>query len=220
MIFSQDFKSVDQAIDKMKVFNYGKIEKCEIGMSSYTISNEKPREYKNDLYYFSENENGIYDYTIENHINFFRLKIYKTYKHKMISAAKSGNLEMFIKNFLNTEKMKGFSLSEAIINGHWNIVKYLIDNYDFKNKPISQAIRYDQVEIVNNLLNIRSILPKDWLAYCIYYDSIEVAKELLLKRKAHLNFSTDELKTNWFKREIYNRTKTAEFVRSFFVSNK
>jgi len=52
MIFSQDFKSVDQAIDKMKVFNYGKIEKCEIGMSSYTISNEKPREYKNDLYFF------------------------------------------------------------------------------------------------------------------------------------------------------------------------
>jgi hypothetical protein len=50
------------------------------------------------------------------------------------------------------------------------------------------AIRYNQVEILNNLLDLDSKLPYKWLAYCMYNNSIDTAKELLLIRKYHLNF--------------------------------
>ena len=37
-------------------------------------------------------------------------------------------------------------------------------------------------------MDLDSKLPKDWLAYCIYNDSIDVAKELLLIRLKDLGF--------------------------------
>lgn len=212
-IFKEDFISVDEAIEKMKSFDYGVIEKSKYGGGYFIVGEKNPRNQEADLYFDSENEDGFYYYTIENHVTFFRLIIKRTYKHKMITASMTGNLEMLIENFWNTDKMKEFSLNTAIINGKWNIVKYLVDNYDFKKTPLWDAIRYNKVEIVKNLIDSGYKLPKDWLAYCMYSDSLDVAKELILNRKAHLDFPIDELKTVWFQREIYKQSKTSEFVK-------
>lgn len=213
LIFTNDFKSLDEAIAQMNAFNYGPIKKTEFGGQGLTLSDKPSRNDKNDLYFESENEDGFYYYTIEIHDKSFKLYINRTYKDKMITAATIGDLEMFIENFTNTNKMKEFSLSTAISKGHWNIVKYLIDNYDLQKRPLWDAIRYNKVEIVNNLLDMGQKLPKDWLAYCIYSDSFDVAKELLIERKAHLDFPTNELKTNWYQREINKKSRTSEFIK-------
>lgn len=211
-VFTQEFTSLDEAIKRMNAFKYGVINKSKFGGCSFTIG-EEPRDDTNDLYFESETKHGFYYYTIQDHNEFFRLEIHQTRKHKMITAAIKGDIQMFVENFANTDKMKGFALSTAISSGHWNIVKYLTENHDLKNRPVWEAIRYNKVEIAIHLLDNGHKLPKDWLAYCMYSDSIDVARELLLRRKAHLKFSTNELKTNWFQREINKQSRTAEFVK-------
>lgn len=214
-IFTRDFPSLNEAILQMNSFDYGVMRKSKFGEVSITISDEPSRDDKNDLHFESQNQDGFYYYTIENHTKFHRLCVYKTNKHRMITAAEAGDIEMFIESFSNTDKMKEFSLSTAIVNKNWNIVEYLTDNYDLKKRPVWDAIRYNNVEIVSKLLDKGHKLPKDWLAYCIYSDSFDVARELLTKRKAHLIFPTEEIKTSWFHREIIKKSRTAEFVRGF-----
>lgn len=216
-IFSENFKSLDKAIERMKSLDYGIIKKSKFGIGSHSIEDPDQRHQNKDLYYNSQNVDGFYFYTIENHIDFYRLLIHKTNKHKMITAAETGDVDKFIKYFNDTDKMKEFSLSTAIINGHWNIVKYLTDNHNLKKKPLWDAIRYNKVEIVKNLLSNGHKLPKDWIAYCLYNDSIDVATELLINRKSHLNFTEDEIKTNWFKNEIIKKSKTADLVRKIVI---
>jgi hypothetical protein len=137
---------------------------------------------------------------------------------KTTQGAITGNLDMFIEYFVDTKKMVDFSLSEAIIHGNLNIIKYTMNRLNIHANPWI-AIRYNQVEILNNLLDIDSKLPKDWLAYCMYNDSIDVAKELLLIRKYHLNFKKSELETSWYKREINKNKETSKFVKNlmFFI---
>lgn len=214
-IFTQDFKSQEDAIEKMESFDYGVITKSYVVGDTLIISDEDSRDDKDDLHFESENKDGFYYYTIEKHSNHYRLYIYRTHKHKMITAAMSGNVEMFLEHFSNTDKMKEFALSTAIAHEHWDIIKILIDNHDLKKRPIWDAIRYNKVGILSKLIDSGQPMPKDWLAYCLYSDSIDVAKELLLKRKAHLAFSANELKTSWFFREIDKGTKTADFVKKF-----
>ena len=179
-----------------------------------TIGEETPRDTSFDLSFESEDDQGFYYYTIENHDSFCRFKMSKTNKNKMITGAIKGNLDLFIEYFVNTKKMVDFSLSKAIIHGNWNIVEYIIKRLDINGNPCWIAIRYNQVEILNNLLDLDYKLTKDWLAYCMYNDSVDVAKELLLIRKYHLNFKKSELETSWYNREINKNKKTARFVKN------
>lgn len=48
----------------------------------------------------------------------------------------------------------------------------------------------------------------------MYNDSIDVAKELLLIRKYHLNFKKSELETSWYKREINKNKETSKLVKN------
>lgn len=212
-ILTQDFNSLDKAIELMNSFDYGVIKKSQLGEIEFTNGGEEYRDQKNDLHFESQNEDAFYYYTIEIHLKFYRLLIKKTNRHKMVTAAETGNIDMFIENFSDTDKMKGFALSTAIINEQWGIVKHLIDNYDLKNKPLWDAIRYNKTGIVVKLLDHGHQLPKDWLAYCLYNDSIDVINELLIKRKSHLTFTSNELKTSWFKNEITKQSKSVELVR-------
>lgn len=217
VIFEQEFKTKNKAHEIMYSFNYGEINKSPIninGLKIDTIGNVRNTE--SDLCYTSENENGFYSYIIENRNNLFILKVSCVKKNKMITGAIKGDLDMLKDNFIDSEKMIGFAMSEAIINENWNIVKYLIDEKKIKENPLWNAIRYNKVEIVNKLRDNGFELSENWLTYCMYNDSIDVTKELLLKRKVHLKYSESELRTIWFNQEIHKDRKTSNFVRNFF----
>lgn len=138
----------------------------------------------------------------------------------MISAAKSGNLTEFVEFFTNTDKMKDFSMSTAITHGHWNIVEYLLNNHVVNKAPVWEAIRYDKTEILAKLMASGLPLPEDWLAYCMYSNSILVTEFLIVKEKKHLDFPSSVIQTNWFSKEILKDTKTSRLVQEALKINQ
>jgi hypothetical protein len=164
LIFQDDFETIESANRKMHSFNYGEIQKSEIGAITYEMNSSSESEY---LFYNSETEEGFASYTIEIQPEKIKLYVYFTHKHKMIEASKNGDLNLFTEYFSNTQKMKGFALSTAITHNNWNIVDYLISNFDVETNPIWEAIRYDKVEILKKLIEKGIKFPKNWLAYCI-----------------------------------------------------
>jgi hypothetical protein len=213
-IKSLSFLTQREAIDAARAMNLGPLKEEKIGTSVFELNEngELVRDSSADIYFSSKTEYAFYDYTIEKHEISYVLKVYKTNKHGMISAAIDGDLESFLKNFDDRDKMIQFSLSTAIENDNWQIVEYLVDNYEFKDKPICHAIRYDKLEIVKQLLSKGASLPNDWLAYCMYNNSFNVAKELLEVQKAHLKYPIDEIKTNWYLREARKGSDIANYV--------
>lgn len=214
-----EFLSQDEAIAIAKSFNYGILKKETIGVSIVKLGDylEPTRDTVDDIYFSSKTDDAFFNYTIEKHEKKYVLHVYKTKKHEMISAAISGNLISFKENFDHRDKMIQFSLSSAIENDNWDIVEYLIDNYDFKDKPIWLAIRYDKLNIVKRLLSKGMILPNDWLAYCMYSNSLNVIKELLEIKKVHQRYTSDELKTNWFFREVKKDSLIAKYVKEILL---
>ena len=231
----KDFKSQEEAISYMNSQNTGEKKKSDliahIFQSQSEEENERIRSF--DLYFSSENNKGFYTYIIEKHSTFFRLKTYSNSKNKMITAAQQGDLKSFMKNFIATEKMVGFSLTESIRTNNWNIVKYIIsldlsfEVKDYKGeihlveinkKAVSVAIRWNQVEILKELMGLGYYPRNDWLAYCMYNDSFEVARELLENQQYHLSYQKSELQTEWYKKEIIKDKKTSKLVKSIIES--
>lgn len=206
LIIKEDFPTLELVMRKLNSLNYGELTKTDSG--NWTHTNGKlPTE---NIYFISETQNAKYQYTIEKFEGHYTLSVFETYKHGMITGAVIGDLGMFIKYFVNTEKMKEFSLSTASQHGNWNIIEYLISNYELNGDPVWYAIRWNHVKILNNLLDRKSSLPKDWLTYSIYCNSLEVAQELLLKKR--LNYKPADEK--WFAKEILKDNATANFVKS------
>ena len=208
----KDFKSQEEAISYMNSQNTGEKKKSDliahIFQSQSEEENERIRSF--DLYFSSENS-----------------------KNKMITAAQQGDLKSFKKNFIATEKMVGFSLTESIRTNNWNIVKYIIsldlsfEVKDYKGeihiveinkKAVSVAIRWNQVEILKELMGLGYYPRNDWLAYCMYNDSFEVARELLENQQYHLSYQKSELQTDWYKKEIIKDKKTSKLVKSIIES--
>jgi hypothetical protein len=221
-IKSLSFLSQKEAIAAALALNLGPLKEEKIGVLIYQLNDngELIRDYSDDIYFSSKTEDAFYDYTIEKHEIYYVLKVYKTNKHGMISAAIDGDLESFKVNFDNRDKMIQFSLSTAIENNNWNIVEYLIENYDFKEKPLWHAIRYNKVDIIKKLLSKGRILPFDWLAYCMYSNSFDVMKELLEIQRAHLEYHIDEIKTKWYSREIRKNTDIAKYVKNILGEDR
>lgn len=220
-IFNENFSNQNEAIKKIASFDYGikKSSKFNIRKFAITFNEKDEEEISNidfDLCFESENEDGFYFYRIENHIDYFKLIIEQTVKHKMIDGAIQGDLELLINNFSNTNKMKGFALEKAIENGNWEIVEYIVDHYIINQNPLRFAIRFNNKDILSRLMRKGIELPKDWLAYCMSNDSIEVTKQLLLVEKAHLRFQKTELQTNWFHQEVQKDKITSKFIREIF----
>jgi len=213
------FLTQEEAVAAAHSLHFGDLKNDLIGVSSVEISDtpEASRDTEEDIYFSSETDDAFYSYTIEKHEITFILKVYRTKKHGMISAAKRGDFDAFIKNFDKRIKMIEFSLSTAIIHDNWEIVEYLIDNYELKNKAIWLAIRYDRLEIVQHLLLRGVNLTSNWLAYCMYSNSFNVVKELLGIQKFHLKYSSDELKTSWFFREVRKDTPVAKYVKEILL---
>jgi hypothetical protein len=216
-IKSLSFLSQEEAIAAAHALNLGTLKEEKIGVAVLQLNNngELIRDNSYDIYFSSKTVDAFYDYTIEKHEISYMLKVYKTNKHGMISAAIDGDLKSFKENFDNRDKMIQFSLSTAIENNNWNIVEYLIDIYDFKDKPLWHAIRYNKVYIVKQLQSKGRVLPFDWLAYSIYSNSVDVIKELLEVQRIHLEYDVDEIKTNWYFREVRKNTDTAKYVKEF-----
>ncbi len=173
----------------------------------------KQRDTSEDLYFTSETKEAFYEYTIEKHEDFYKLEVYRTYKHGMITAAIVGDLDMFKECFDDRIKMIEFSLAKAIENDQWSIVEYLIDNFDLKNRPIKDSIRFDKVEILKSLLLREFELIYDWLAMCMHHNSINVATEFLCNQKCHLKFPIDEIKTRWFEKQIQKDNELVNLVK-------
>ena len=104
----KDFKTKEQAIKHMESLGLGKISKSKYSWSELTfiIGEVNPRDTSFDLSFESEDNEGFYFYNIQNHGSFYIFSMSKTNKHKMITGAISGNLDLFVENFVNTKKMK------------------------------------------------------------------------------------------------------------------
>lgn len=202
------FQNFDEAIAKMYSLNNGIIIKTESGNWRLSLQTDFI-----NFFYKSETTNAFYSYTIEKHSDHCLLWIVSTFKNRMVTAAQTGNLKLYVDNFIDTQKMRDFTLREAMANGHWNIIEFLIDHGQIEENPVWNAIRFNQVEIMCKLLDKGFSIPPDWLAYCIYSDSFEVAQELLVNRKKHLEFNALDLKTSFYLKEIKKETTTAIFVR-------
>jgi hypothetical protein len=214
-IITLSYKTQDEAIEGMYSLNYENISKTNSGIQVITIgeNNEIDRDKTEDIFFEAKTVEANYNFTIEKHSDAFVLQVYRTYKHKMITGSIVGDLELFIENFDNRRNMIEFSLSNAIIYDHWNIVKYLIENYEFKEKPIWLCIRYDRVKILNNLLSKGGEIPNDWLAYCLYSNSTGVTRELVDVHKLHHQHAIDEIKTSWLIKELRKDTELVKYVK-------
>lgn len=219
-IFSEEFKSYEEARSKIDSFNFGQITESEFGNQTLEILDQDFVVITENTYFKSETTEAYYQYTIEKHVGYCKLRVFETYKHRMISAAKSGNLTEFVEFFTNTDKMKEFSMSTAITHGHWNIVEYLLKNHAVNKDPVWEAIRYDKTEILAKLMARGLPLPEDWLAYCMYSNSILVTEFLIVKEKKHLDFPSSVIQTNWFSKEILKDTKTSRLVQEALQINQ
>ena len=211
LIYSEKFETVGEAISQMESFGYGRIKKVNFG----NFDLDEIHDPKLNIYFRSVKSDFKYQYTIENHRHFFMLKVYRTHRHMMITGAKTGDLNMLKVHFEDTEKMREFSLTSAIENGHWNIVDYLVNNYSLETDPVNYAIRWKQLQIVENLININNTLPKDWLSYGIYYDSFVVADELLVSKKFDFDPSLNE---RFFFTVLKRKNETSRLVKQYLLS--
>ena len=205
----EKFQNLDEAIVKLNSFNNGNIIRTESGNFRLLMDMRT----KVDTFYKSETNEALYSYTIEKYSDHCILWIVTTFKNKMVTAAKNGDLKLYKDNFQDNKKMRDFTLSEAIYNGHWSIIEFLIEHGQIEENPIWNAIRFNKVEIMCKLFDKGFPIPPDWLAYCIYNDSFEVAQELLLKREKHLEFNALDLKTSFYHKEIKRETKTALLIK-------
>ena len=89
---------------------------------------------------------------------------------------------------------------------------------EINKKAVSLAIRWDQVEILKELMGLGYSPGNNWLAYCMFYDSFKVARELLENQEYHLNYQKSELQTKWYKKEIIMDKKTSKLVKSIIES--
>lgn len=211
LIYRKKFETEVEAIDQMESFGYGRIRKVNFG----NFDLDEIHDPKQNIYFRSVVSDFIYQYTIENHRHFFMLRVYRTHRHMMITGAKTGDLNMLKVHFEDTEKMREFSLTSAIENGHWNIVDYLVNNYSLETNPVNYAIRWKQLQIVENLININNTLPKNWLSYGVYYDSFAVTETLLVSRR--FDFSPREGE-GFFLTALQRDTNTARMVKEFLLS--
>jgi hypothetical protein len=218
-IHQYDFTTLPEAKDRLYSFNYGKIKETQSGINELIIPIESEANNYKCFNFESETEKAWYYYSIVEHPSFYSLKVYRTYRHKMILASQIGNLEMIVNNFTDTDKMKEFALSEAIIHDNWNIVDYLISNYNIKKNPIWDAIRYNKVEILKHLIARGIELPKEWLAYCAYNNSLNATEELLINQQKHLEYKLDVLHTPWLKRELYKHTDTSDLIKRTLIKD-
>jgi hypothetical protein len=236
----KDFKCQEKAISCLysinNELNYGTLRKSDfIYMDALVIGQpENNRDNSFDLFFKSENRHAFYYYAIEKHVNFFRLRIQFSRKSGMITAVKNGDLESFKRSFINTEKMVGFSMNEAIRLCKWNIVEFLISlNLSYKvenpfskrtfikiinNGVIWDAIRWNHVLILKNAMILNLKFPGDWLAYCLYNNSFDVTRYLLVDRRYHLNFKISDLETEWYQKEIRKENQTSTLVRKIMNS--
>jgi len=209
------FRSVDDAIDYIRNYGKGEVHKSDFGIFTLrTQEDQKKDEHVKDHFFVSETSEQKFQYTIEEFKHCAILKVASTFKHPMISAAIFGKLNQFIEHFTDTEKMKEFALGLAIQNNHWNITEYLINNHQIKKNPTYWAIRYDNLQILKILLELKFPLYENWLAYCVYYDSQNVVHELLINRKVQTKLPKEEYETDWLKNELVkNDNKTSQIVR-------
>jgi len=84
------FLTQEEAVAAAHSLNFGDLKNDMIGVSSVEISDtlEASRDTEEDIYFSSETDDAFYSYTIEKHEISFILKVYRTIKHGMISAAK------------------------------------------------------------------------------------------------------------------------------------
>lgn len=236
----KDFDSQENAITCLHLLNneldYGPLRKTDfIYMDALVIGQpEDNRDNSFDLFFISENRHAFYYYAIEKHVNFFRLRIRFSRKSSMITAAQAGDLKNFKRSFIDTEKMVGFSMNEAIRLGRLNIVEFLMSldkSYEvfneltkmthikiINNRVVWNAIRWNQVLILENAMALNFKLNNDWLAYCIYNNSIDVARYLIAEKRFHLNFKKSDLQTDWYQREIRKENQTSKFVKNVMNS--
>ena len=236
----KDFDSQENAITCLHLLNneldYGPLRKSDfIYMDALVIGQpEDNRDNSFDLFFISENRHAFYYYAIEKHVNFFRLRIQFSRKSSMITAAKAGDLKNFKRSFIDTEKMVGFSMNEAIRLCKWNILEFLISlnlSYEVENpfskkthlkiinnRVIWDAIRWNHVLILKNAMTLNLKFPEDWLAYCLYNNSFDVTRYLLVDRRYHLNFKKTDLQTDWYQREIRKENQTSKFVKNVMNS--
>ena len=207
------FKSVDQALDYIRNYGKGEIHKADSGNFTFRTKEDKEKEgHLKDHFFVSETREHIFQYTIEEFKHSVNLNVFTTYKHPMISAAISGNLNQFVEHFTDTEKMKEFALGLAIQNNQWNITEHLINNHKIIKNPTYWAIRYDNALIIRKLLELNIPLDEEWLAYCVYYDSQNVVHELLVNRKCHTKLPKEEYETNWLKEELVKKDNTTSQI--------
>lgn len=176
-------------------------------------TDEGAKDHLNDLFFESETEGTIYDYTIEEFKNHAKLTIRKTYKHPMITAAKNGDLGMLIQSFVNTDKMIGFSLSEAIRNENINIVEHLIQNHGVKSKASYFGIRFDKPEVIKLAFRLGAPICQEWLAQCAYNNSIMVTKEFLLNQCYHKTIPKEQYMTKWLKKELEKDNEAVKIIK-------
>ncbi len=167
-----------------------------------------------DHCYKHESSKEIVKITINEFVDYAILNEYTTFKHPMVSAAYSGDLALYIDSFSNTEKMKEFTFGIAVKNDHWNIVQYVVSNFQLKDGAIYWAIRYNKAEMLKKLQDLKAPLYKEWLAYTMYCNSMDVAKELLVNQRLHLEMPREQYLTDWAKKELRrDRNETTRFVK-------
>jgi ankyrin repeat protein len=122
---------------------------------------------------------------------------YKEYNELFIYACESGFIHVvkdLIKNpIIDTSYSKSLSIKRAIKNGHLDIVKMLIDNYEINDDGIMEyATSYFQYDIIIYLYNIidtygnRKYTFKNSLVWAVYNKHIALT-ELILNNSSGID---------------------------------
>lgn len=120
----------------------------------------------------------------------YLIQKWNTYKHPMITAAISDDIDEFKAHFRKDQIKINLAFQLALECDSKSIYKYLIkENIPLTNDPIYRTILYDNVNALDLLLSSKYAMKNNWLIQAVEYESVNIIEEFLYKRKFEFNLT-------------------------------
>jgi len=156
-------------------------------VGKYLLTNEKLGIRENAIYKFYLNRNKIGADEFFNII----LNDERVYLKHLIKYAIKYNYLNDLILLLNNNELVNYAFNEAILDNNYEILKYLLDNYDIDEKLIEDGIVYNKDNIIlEMLLNSNKYDPNKLFIALSKFDAINAIQYLLL----HHNITSKTLK--------------------------
>ncbi|OYU56703.1 MAG: hypothetical protein CFE25_05615 [Chitinophagaceae bacterium BSSC1] len=157
--------------------------------------------------YFDYQQNGKYNASIFETNDGFELKISFSKQNLLVTAAESGDLNLFKKEMLNLQSENALAVSYviAIQNEKTNILQFYYTNGLFSSlklfrDPLITAVEVDKLISFQFLLRKEHTMPEELLANIFHNNSKLVLEFILNDALLKSELLQDRFQTSWAKR--------------------